>query len=279
MKNLVRMQPVSLCRQGWSLVRLPAPMISFNGIHAVTMSFAILLGIQGFSQSTQPRWQANPNTEGVSVSDPDLADLQEQKSSHLLFMENRGQVRDEKGNASPEILFAGRSAGCKVFLRADGLSYQFEKTECISGCDSSDKSMDLVNRLATKEETKVSTHRMDMKLLGADINPRVVREKENAYYENYYNVPAFPSGLSGVKSFERIKLEDIYHNIDWIVYSTEKGIKYDFVIRPGGDPSQIRMEYSWAEDISLNADGSLTFRHPSVRSPKRPRFVIKMAGM
>ncbi|MCB0635431.1 MAG: hypothetical protein KDC54_02375, partial [Lewinella sp.] len=53
----------------------------------------------------------------------------------LLFMENRGQVRDQHGRARPDILFLARQSGVKVAVKADGLSYQFEQHEQPAGAD------------------------------------------------------------------------------------------------------------------------------------------------
>ena len=49
----------------------------------------------------------------------------------LLFMENKGQVADMEGKLRPDILFTSYSKGTKLFFSADGIYYQFMKSEML----------------------------------------------------------------------------------------------------------------------------------------------------
>lgn len=248
--------PHSLYYIGWIILPILTETISPRTIRALALTIATALAMNGFGQT------ACLSQAAVSGSPATGAPLGQAPHSHpFLFMENLGQVRNQNGNAVPEVLFVGKGTGCKVFLRADGLTYQFEKTES-RGSGPQPKFVDTGTQSSTSEAPSVSTHRMDMRLLDANASPRVVRKNENAYRENFYNLPAFPDGLAGVRSFEKIQLEDVYPHIDWVIYTAEKGIKYDFVIHPGADPTQIKMDYSWAEGVILNSDGSLTLTTP-----------------
>ncbi|MBC8145530.1 MAG: hypothetical protein H7X80_08080, partial [bacterium] len=52
-----------------------------------------------------------------------------------------------------------------------------------------------------------------------------------------------PQGVVDVPSFGRITLRDVYPNIDMVLSGSESGMKCDFNVRPGGNPSDIRMRY------------------------------------
>ncbi|MFN5784781.1 MAG: SBBP repeat-containing protein, partial [Flavobacteriia bacterium] len=71
-------------------------------------------------------------------------------------------------------------------------------------------------------------------------------------YINYYN-----RNTLDVHSYEKVIYHDIYPNIDWVIYTNEEGLKYDFIVHPGGDPSQIKMAYSDQETITLDDHGNL----------------------
>jgi len=60
-----------------------------------------------------------------------------------------------------------------------------------------------------------------------------------------------------VYSFEKIVYENIYPNIDWVIYKNERGVKYDFVVKPNGDPNQIQFKAKWVEKMSIDASGNL----------------------
>jgi len=54
-----------------------------------------------------------------------------------------------------------------------------------------------------------------------------------------------------VRSFKRIMYRNIYEGIDFTMYSTTEGLKYDFVIHPGADPDNIRLVYKGLDEIEL----------------------------
>jgi hypothetical protein len=48
----------------------------------------------------------------------------------------------------------------------------------------------------------------------------------------------------------------VYPQIDWVLYAGEDGgMKYDFVVHPGGNPAQIRLRYNGATALQLR-DGA-----------------------
>lgn len=107
-----------------------------------------------------------------------------QGKRELLFMENRGQVMDEHGKARPDILFLGRNEGVKIAVFANGLSYQFEKGVAAQedAFASTAKEHAKLVGLELPEAMMIEAHRLDMKLVGANTNPVVVRDKPNSYF-------------------------------------------------------------------------------------------------
>ncbi len=43
------------------------------------------------------------------------------KNKPLLFMENKGQIIDDKGNARPDILFTAEGNGVKLYFTQQGI--------------------------------------------------------------------------------------------------------------------------------------------------------------
>ena len=173
----------------------------------------------------------------------------------ILFLENKGQLRSQRSEARPDILFSAKGQGCAVFVTATGLSYQFEKTEYPEGYDRANR---IEKKRKPGKQIRSSSHRVDMQLLGANPSPAIHREQAADYYENYYNIPEAPEGILGVRSYKKLRFEQVYPGIDWLLYSNGQGLKYDFVVQPGADPALIRMDYSWADELKLNRDGSLS---------------------
>jgi hypothetical protein len=99
------------------------------------------------------------------------------------------------------------------------------------------------------------------KFVGANPNPDVVAKGEMEYKCNYFlgNEPSEWS--TDVPNYEAITLKDIYPGID-LKYSGDGNgqAAYEFVIAPGADVAQIKVEYEGAEETSLDSDGRLVVR-------------------
>lgn len=178
---------------------------------------------------------------------------------------------DDSGQLRPDILFSTRSGGVKVFIGKQGLHYQFSKMENPEVLEKVDDDFGDAGHL--DEELKITTYRLDVKLIGANSHPEVVKEEATGYYENYY-LAHCPDGITGVKSFDKITLKDVYPGIDWVFYRHGEFMKYDFVLQPGVDPSQIRLKFEGAETLQLLEDGSLKVSTPlgNIREQKPVSF-------
>lgn len=61
---------------------------------------------------------------------------------------------------------------------------------------------------------------------------------------------------TNVPTFARVRYRDVYPGIDVVYYGTEGQLEHDFIVQPGVDPAQIRMDLEGASRIELQADGS-----------------------
>lgn len=59
---------------------------------------------------------------------------------------------------------------------------------------------------------------------------------------------------SNVPSCSRVIYKDIYPNIDLLVYSNSQGIKYDFIVKPHGDQSNISWSYVGVEPQLMDGE-------------------------
>ncbi|HYG14516.1 MAG TPA: SBBP repeat-containing protein [Bacteroidia bacterium] len=99
-------------------------------------------------------------------------------------------------------------------------------------------------------------------MLNANPDAVVKTGEANEYYENYYNVPSVPEGILGVKTFDRITIQNLYPGIDWVLYIKNNQLKYDLLVHEGADYRQIQMQYKGADEIKLTAEGELFVNTP-----------------
>jgi hypothetical protein len=179
--------------------------------------------------------------------------------SSFAFTENKGQVFGYDGLPHPEVKFSFQQGATQIFLLERGIGYQFTKVLYPEGYQElmRDKYAikDLEKLKDLQKQIRTETFRMDMILMGANKNAEITTEGKSTDYTNFYN-----HDVLDVHSFSKITYRNIYPGIDWVIYTKGNTVKYDFVVKPGADPSLIKMQFNHQEDLTLNEDGSFTLK-------------------
>ncbi len=189
---------------------------------------------------------AFPATENRSVCQPPF-----------YFIDNEGQITDQDGHSRSDIDFRLSAAnGLTVFIGKGVIHYQF--------CNAvGAKAPDRV-RTRGQQPDKLpacTMYRMDVTLAGANANATVVRDQPLSYRETYYTPGTGDNGVS-VGACDRVTYRNIYPNIDWVLYVKDGHLKYEFMVRKGGDPSMIQLKYEGATGLEIGSDGSLRAATP-----------------
>jgi hypothetical protein len=172
-----------------------------------------------------------------------------------------GQVVDIDGNARPDIRYISHADGMSIYLADNRISYLF--TELVGDLEHHRHADGFYD--AEHPEPIVQIYRIDLELIGASAAPEITGDLPGAGYTNYY-LPHLPNGLMHVPTFGRVSYRNIYPNIDFVVYRTgddrQSAMKYDFVVRPGGRVSDIRMRYVGEIGQEIDRDGGLVTTTP-----------------
>lgn len=190
----------------------------------------------------------------------------------LEFVENKGQIVDDKGNAHSEIKFTASSNNTRLFLAPERISYVFSKY---------DGKAFKPGEVFSKKDMggKASYYRMDMEFVGANKNVNINSSNLLPGVSNYFTASAGKDGIAGVQSFGKVVYENVYPNIDMILVSKGKGMKAEFIVRPGGDPSAIKMRFNGADNVALGTDGGYTVKTPmGTMSEDAPYSYVKVDG-
>jgi hypothetical protein len=94
-----------------------------------------------------------------------------------------------------------------------------------------------------------------MALVGG--NPTKVFKTEQTTDITNYFLAHIPNGVVNNKSYSRAVCNEVYTNIDMQYYSNQDGIKYYFIVKPGGDPDDIVMKFDGANSINVTPIGGL----------------------
>ena len=97
-----------------------------------------------------------------------------------------------------------------------------------------------------------------MRFGGANPQPRMVGVAALPGRSHYFlgNDPG--TWVTRVPGYARVVYEQIYPGIDMVFYGAAGGaLEYDFVLAPGADPENIRLEFEGADRIEVDPDGDL----------------------
>ncbi|MCW3123643.1 MAG: hypothetical protein JWQ38_3135 [Flavipsychrobacter sp.] len=163
----------------------------------------------------------------------------------LCFVENKGQVKDQDNNPRADIHYKLSAPGMSLYVGNGQLHYQFIKGEGTLGTN----------------DAKATTYRMDVTLLGANPNAKVISAEQQEYYENYFQSMTSNEALT-VHSFDKIIYKDVYPNIDWMIYVKNHKVEYDFVVRAGGNIHDIQLKYDGTTALNITKDGGIAAETP-----------------
>jgi hypothetical protein len=163
----------------------------------------------------------------------------------LYFIENRGQVH-------PEAKFYVRASRYHLWLTGQGLVFDSIRT-----------GQDENGRPERAEESSGYVRSVSRLLfLGADKNPLMVPVDRARLKVNYF-IGNDPAGWHGaVPTSLAVLYKGLYRHIDLKVYGSEKQIEYDWMVKPGGNPGDIRFTYIGVKGTRLDAEGNLVVATP-----------------
>lgn len=199
---------------------------------------------------------------GIASAQTTLLPRHPLPAPELLFIENRGQLAEKSGKPLPEVRYYTAAAGSQTYLTANSLHYVFTKLHGgKSLTETAHSSTSTAQRPLADNYDSVTLYRLDMRFIGANPQPVILADKKAECYFNYY-LPQCPDGLTFVPGYRRLLYKDLYPAIDMAVYISGTGMKYDFIVRPGGDISQIKMEYDGQTSLTQTAKRGLEITSP-----------------
>lgn len=157
----------------------------------------------------------------------------------VYFVPNKGQWQEP-------FLYKGQSSFAEFYLEASGITY-------VVGDSANPAKREAYKERATapEEPTILKYYAYKMSWLGANPNPKLKSGKKQSYYRNYFLGKNPDHWKSKVGVYGNVDYLDLYPDIDLHVSSDEGLAKYDFIVRPGGDAGNIRLQFSGLEDIRI----------------------------
>lgn len=170
-------------------------------------------------------------------------------SVHVVGQDNKGlKFIENKGQWNENIDFQALVPGGRLGVSANGFSVQLLNMEEI-------EKQHLTSHYAISEATgapviePIDGHYFQINLVGANDRAKVILDKPLHGYYNYFLGNDSCRWATNAMAFTSILYQEVYDGIDFRVSSQGDNLKYDFIVKPGADPSQIKIEYAGVSGI------------------------------
>lgn len=177
--------------------------------------------------------------------------IAQNKNQSIGFKENKGQIVDQNGKSNDAVKYLLNSRGLNVQLKKQGFSYDVYEIKKRIKKHHHQEQNSLVslhnNKNLPDYILEYSFHRIDIDFVNANTNVELITDEASSDYDNYYNVPNKPEGITHVHQYKQITYKNIYPNID-VIFSipkdTLKTVEYNFVVHPKGNIQDIQLKFS-----------------------------------
>lgn len=176
--------------------------------------------------------------------------------ARLSFIQNMGQLNDEKQQPLDDILYYAIDRNVGIYFRNSTISFVFYKKTAPTDFEGK---QDLIRFNQNSKSQKVITARADLSFSGANPNPEIEAFEPKVTYLNFYLEHTGEKGICDIRQFGSLLYKEIYKNIDLEFIIADSGIKYNFIIHQGGRVEDIKMKWLGA-DIHLNGSGELVYK-------------------
>lgn len=190
----------------------------------------------------------------------------QQGPSAFEFVENKGQW-------DSSVQFKGAFFSGAVYLQPQGFTVDLHHPDDVErymgnhshsgdyghGSRKKNKKIDYSKDLSGKitdqsvgpPEIKIRSHSYRVELVGATGEASVVPDKPLHTYNNYFLGDDPSKWASHAQIYQAVLYKNVYPNIDIRYYSENEALKYDIIVHPGGDPSQIAFRYTGVDKIQI----------------------------
>src|SRR5258706_3672103 len=169
---------------------------------------------------------------------------QAQNYNNIEFIENKGQW-------DSHVKFKGDVSGGAFFIRAGGFTVLQHNQQDLERFRSAGHQHNSDMAKNANEDLVVRSHAFNVDFIGSNADMQIIPDKPLPTYNNYFigNDPS--KWASGCRVYQGITLKNVYTNVD-IRYYTDRGtLKYDIIVKPGGDISRIALKYEGADKLQL----------------------------
>ena len=181
----------------------------------------------------------------------------------LHFEANRGQTHRD-------VRFLARGAGYSLFLTPTEAVLTLIKPEPLARKRAA--------RGSSRPRGPVTGVVLRMTLAGANPDPRVTGLEELPGKANYFIGNDTAKWRTDVPTYAKVHYQEVYPGIDLVYYGKQRELEYDFVVRPGADPSAIALRLTGADKVEVDVQGDLVLHTAAGPIRQQKPFIYQEVG-
>ena len=189
--------------------------------------------------------------------------LDDFSSTSLFFTENQGQF-------PTEVLFQTHIPEATVYLCKDKLVTVFTRSQEENQNNKENLKLKSINRIKPRESQKLDVISIVAEFIGVNPDTVIIGKHQLPHKNNYFIGNEPEQWYADVPNYQSVIYQDIYPGIDLKYYNTGGLLKYDFIVNPGANPSQIVIQYQGPKSMQMTSEGDLmiTTRLGSIHEKK-----------
>src|SRR5687767_3132996 len=171
--------------------------------------------------------------------------LTAQNFNNIEFVENKGQW-------DPRVEYRGQISNGAFFIRNGGFTVvqhnpaDFQMIgKFLHGVNQSG------NAVTSSDKLVLRSHAWNVDFIGASPQAQVLADKIVPSHNNYFFGTDQQKWASNCRIFQAVTLKDVYPNIDVRYYTDNEFLKYDIIVKPGGDVSKIALKYDGIDKVQV----------------------------
>lgn len=170
---------------------------------------------------------------------------------YIYFVENNGQWEQD-------FFYKAQVSGGSVYLYENKLVFDLIDTKKVKELMHFKFLPQNEKKLRKRPEPLVNHHCYEMYFENS-LTPVVSAEEIYPAYFNYYLGQDTNRWQNNVHAWSKIKYSELYKGIDWVIYEQNEMLKYEFIVSPNANPSDISIRYDDVNDLSIS-NGNLNIQ-------------------
>ncbi len=147
-----------------------------------------------------------------------------------------------QGQWHKNVLFRADIPGGKFYAEQRRLTYDFFEDMAFGHSHEEEHQHD--RHHVKRHSYQVNFHRSNKKAL-------LEGKTYSGFYHNYFLGDDEAKWASQVPVYKKVIYKELYDEVDLLLYSQGTSMKYDFIVRTGGDPEDIILSYAGVDDLEL----------------------------